>query len=500
MAEQKRKLTKQEIAGILDFIKPNPHIPVDIATEVVEASKQEFLHGLINIKIYPSLIPKLKKKLSKTYFDSLIQPGENVGIIMAQSIGEKHTQSNLNTFHKAGSADKQPVVSEFSELLNATNKPKCPSFMIHLLSGNDTVANVRKTIGKSLVHITLKKLVKNFTVHLNKEEEPWYRAYYILTDAEKEAIFTDCISLEMNMEILYEYKISLAEVVKIIQEKYMDLYCIYSPDCYGRIDIFADMRNIEFPEEKIRMVKGDSIQEMYLEEVVQPQLQNIHIAGVPGILQIFFVKDDRTKIWHIETENFREKIVEKTKLKKSKIKPLDSIRRFKTVLALPYVNMTYTTSNNIWDMYFTLGIEAVRKNMIDRFNKIMDGINRCHIALLVDKMTGNGTVSSISRYTMRREEGGVLGKSSFEETLDNLLSAGVYGQKDNTRGVSASIICGKRARIGTGLCDLSMNLQKLLQPIPEQNEPAEQNEDNSDEEIEQERRELLSQKISHRKK
>jgi DNA-directed RNA polymerase beta' subunit len=42
------------------------------------------------------------------------------------------------------------------------------------------------------------------------------------------------------------------------------------------------------------------------------------------------------------------------------------------------------------------------------------------------------------------------------------MKAGVFGQEEPTKGVSASIICGKRARIGTGLCDLSMDIDKIL--------------------------------------
>ena len=89
------------------------------------------------------------------------------------------------------------------------------------------------------------------------------------------------------------------------------------------------------------------------------------------------------------------------------------------------------------------------------------GINRCHIQLLAEKMTYTGTIASISRYTMRNEECGPMSKASFEESMDNFLKAGAYGQIETTNGVSASIICGKRAMIGTGICDLMINVKSL---------------------------------------
>ena len=118
-------------------------------------------------------------------------------------------------------------------------------------------------------------------------------------------------------------------------------------------------------------------------------------------------------------------------------------------------------SNNIWDIYNVLGVEAARQFIIDEFMTLMEGINACHIQLLADKMTHRGTISSISRYTMRTEESGPFSKASFEETRDNFLRAGFYGQQEETKGVSSSIICGKRSKIGTGLCDLIIDVKTL---------------------------------------
>lgn len=366
-----------------------------------------------------------------------------------------------DTFHRAGSSDKQPVVSKFSELLNATNKPKAPSYFVYFKEGNSSVTELRDTIGHSIIQLTFKKMTKSFKICVDKNPEPWYPAFKVLNDLE-EIPYTDCVTLHINTDILYEYKITTRDISEYISREYSDLLCIYSPDCFGQIDIFVNTSNIELPEDKLIFVTQDNAREIYLEEVVQPILENIVLCGIPGIMAMFFIEDKETKTWYIETENSREKVIESVKFKNTKEKPVDSIKRFKKILAHPTVDMTKTVSNNVWDIYHTLGVEAVRQFMIDEFSKIMEGINLCHVMLLVDKMTNGGSISSISRYTMRREDTGVLARSSFEETLDNLLGAGVHGQEDPTRGVSASIICGKRAKIGTGLCEVSIDLNKLI--------------------------------------
>lgn len=468
----KRKLTKDEIENILDFIKPNPHIPPDTAKIIMENAKHSLRVQLNGQEIYPQMIGKLAEQIKSMYFSTLVQPGESVGVITAQSIGEKQTQSNLNTFHKAGSSDKQPVVSKFSELLNATNKPKAPSYWIYFRNGNLSVPELRKTIGHSLVQLTFKKLVKKWEICVDKNPEEWYDAFFLLY-GEKEDTFTDCISMEIDMDILYEYKLTMYEIAEVINREYADIFCLFSPDCYGKIDVYFDTRNIDLPEEKLVFVTPENSREIYLEEVAQPILENVSLCGISGIMNMFFVQDD--KEWLVETENSREKTVDSVKFKSKnktsgKEKTVDSAKRFKKVLAHPSVDMTRTISNNVWDIYHTFGIEASRQYMIDEFSKIMEGINLCHVMLLVDKMTFLGTISSISRYTMRREESGPLGRASFEETLDNFLRAGVFGQEETTRGVSASIICGKRAPIGTGMCDLTMDVKKMMTAIKEESE------------------------------
>jgi DNA-directed RNA polymerase beta' subunit len=656
-----RVLTEEEIDDILLFIKPNPYIPTETALVICEKAKDSLKKQIIGKAIYPKQIPRLRQQLKTMYFSSLVQPGESVGVITAQSIGEKQTQSNLNsvdwaeeiilqkecgkivitpigkfiddmlasslniqflpenrteyldvsnlgikipscdeygscgwykveavtrhlpvgslvkittrsgkfatvtrskslivwngykfvpkngsevvvgdilpstrelknpgdryvsfftewnktwgnkteegvrdvffdpivnleevkgtceyvydltvektrnfqlwnglnvrdTFHKAGSSDKQPVVSKFSELLNATSKPKAPSYFIHFNKGNRSVPELRETIGHSLIQLTMKKITSFWSIQIDKEPEDWYKFFYILY-TEKEDFYTDCISVEFNMDILYEYRLRMSDIAQVLESKYTDVFCIYSPDCIGKMDIYFDTRNIELPEEKLIFVTQDNATEIYLEEVVQPILENITVCGISGITNMFFIQEGGN--WIVETENSREKAPTTTKKFKGKTKTAgkekvaDTTKRFKKMLAHKDVDMTKSISNNVWDIYFTFGIEAVRQYMIDEFSKIMKGINTCHVAVLVDKMTFLGTITSISRYAMRADESGPLGKASFEETLDNFLKAGVFGQQEPTRGVSASIICGKRAPVGTGMCELTMDVKKL---------------------------------------
>jgi len=436
---QQQLLISVEIENILSFIKPLAGIPPETANSLIEINKERFREQLREQVVCPEIIPALTEKIKKMYFSTMIEPGECVGILTAQSIGEQQTQSNLNNFHKAGSSENQiDVVSKFSELLNATKEPKVQNCFVYFKGGNSSIEELRDTIGSSIVELTIKKISKGFEIHIDKEDDPWYAAYEVLYNSDFRE-YTDCISIEINMDILYMYKLSLQEIANTLLSEYADMACVCSPDNIGRLDIFIDTKTIDLPEDRLVFIDQDNVREIYLEEVVQPVLEKVIVSGIDGIEQMYFNRDNVTNNWMIETDG----------------------SNFSELLAHPEVDMSRIISNNIWDIYNTLGVEATRQFMIEQFATIMPGINDCHIMLLVDKMTFQGTISSISRYTMRKEESGPMGKASFEETLDNFLKAGVYGQHEPTKGVSASIICGKNPGVGTGLCDLKMNLSVL---------------------------------------
>ena len=92
-----RALTREELDDIVDFIKPQRGIPEESALFIQELNKEKIRKQLKNQEIYPSLIPSLKAQVEKYYFSSIISPGESVGVICSQSLGQQATQNTLNS-------------------------------------------------------------------------------------------------------------------------------------------------------------------------------------------------------------------------------------------------------------------------------------------------------------------------------------------------------------------------------------------------------------------
>ena len=90
---------------------------------------------LIKKRLNKKAIQILCLTIVNMYKKAIVNPGEMVGIIAAQSIGEPTTQMTLNTFHFAGVASKSNVtrgVPRIEEILSLSENPKNPSCTIYL--------------------------------------------------------------------------------------------------------------------------------------------------------------------------------------------------------------------------------------------------------------------------------------------------------------------------------------------------------------------------------
>lgn len=348
--------------------------------------------------------------------------------------------------HKAGQNEKSVTVGvpRFQELLNATHNPRMVNCKIFFKDGNKSINELRNTINSQLVCLNLKDISESINIILDKEQEWWYNTFKILYNNSFESM-NHCISIKLNRKLMYKYRIKIEDIAEKIEDEYGDLKCVFSPESIGQLDIFVDMSNIRFTEKQLLFITPENSNEIYLDECVKSILEKLIICGIPGIAALYYTKNSNNDNdeWYVETDG----------------------SNFRKLLGHDIVDMSRIQSNNVWDIYENLGIEASRQFLIDECMDIMEGINKCHVKLLVDKMTYLGTISSITRYTLRKDESGPLSKVSFEESMDNVVKSSFNCDVENTRGVSASIICGKRANIGTGMMDLKIDIDKLPKSV-----------------------------------
>ena len=353
-----------------------------------------------------------------------------------------------DTFHKAGQSEKTMTsgVPRFQELINATKKPRIVNHKIYTKKPCNSIEEIREYCGHRIIGLTLKDLSKNIDIRIQKGDEKWYNLFRDIYNDRFDK-YNEYICIKLDLDKLYRYKITLKNIAEKIESEYEDLACVFSPLHIGELHIYVDTTEIVLPQDRILFVDSDNATEIYMEECVKDNLEKLNLFGVRGINEIFFTNENE---WFIETNGINSREIS------------TRFVNFKELLSLDIVDEFKTLSNNVWDIYEVLGIEAARQFLIDEFMSIMEGINLCHSSLLVDRMTFGGTIYSITRYTMKKAENGPFGKASFEETMDNFINAAARGEIEPTRGVSASIMCGKRAMIGTGMFGLQLDLNKIM--------------------------------------
>ena len=455
----KQFLTTQQINEICTLIPLNRSIPVKVAESIASRIQEKLRNDLKSVQIYPQIYETFKKEIVKYYYKTLTQAGEAVGIITAQSIGERQTQTTLNSFHSAGLTIKTVItgVPRFSELLNATKEPKMVNCLIFLNEPFEDILGIRKRIGNTFTEITLKRLVKTYDL-MKEPLEKWHTLFCEMHGIQKELGWR--VRFHLDLHILYEYNVKMKEIKAAIEEIYPGMTVMYKPESHGIVDIFIDDFEEEVDEEEEEEVervveKLDVPYEMeqliLIEDKIIPQLMNVKITGISGIKEIFFEK--RTDNWVITTEG----------------------SNLYGLFSNSIVNKKETLCNDMWEINRVFGIEATRQFLIEEFMDVVtsDGtfVNSSHVELLVDLMVYTGSIISISRYGQKKIGSGPLSKASFEESLENFLKAALNSEKETTDGVSASIILGKLPKIGTGIFDLKVNMDVFKGDVVETVEP-----------------------------
>jgi len=143
------------------------------------------------------------------------------------------------------------------------------------------------------------------------------------------------------------------------------------------------------------------------------------------------------------------------------------------ILNNPIVDTYKTISNNIHEVYRIYGILGARQIIINEIYNVFanagkDALNIRHIELLVDVMTCFGSLNSVNRFGAKKNQSGPIARASFEETTQHQIQAAVFAEVDNMNGVSANVMMGQFANIGTNSHSLILD-ERLINGIESNN-------------------------------
>ncbi|CAD5117546.1 DgyrCDS6308 [Dimorphilus gyrociliatus] len=398
-----------------------------------------------------------------------VQPGEMVGALAAQSLGEPATQMTLNTFHYAGVSAKNVTlgVPRLKEIINISKKPKTPSLTVYLLGKATHDCEKAKDILCRLEHCTLRKVTANTAIYYDPrpqhntvipEDQDWVNIYYEMPDFDPNRISPWLLRIELDLKRMTDKKLTMEQISEKITAGFGDdLNCIFNDDNSEKLVLRIRIMNSDAGKQEDEQI-DKMTDDMFLRCIEANMLTDMTLQGIEQISKVYMHQpstDDKKKI--IITPEGEFKAIAEWILE------TDGTALMK-VLSEKDVDPRKTTSNDIVEIFSALGIEAVRKAIEKELHDVIsfDGsyVNYRHLSLLCDIMTAKGHLMAITRHGINRQETGALARCSFEETVDILMEAAAHAEVDPMKGVSENIMLGQLGKLGTGAFDLLLDPEK----------------------------------------
>ena len=418
------------------------------------AFKRLVMEYSLNKLAFQHVLGEIESRFSR----AAVNPGEMVGVLAAQSIGEPATQMTLNTFHFAGVSSKNVTlgVPRLKEILNVAKNIKTPA-MVVFQEDPHAGKEVAKSLRSAVEHTKLRSVTESTEIYYDPDirstvieaDRDMVESYFILPDADAEDEHRQSrwlLRIILDRKKLLDKELSVQDVASKIKEGYdKHVAIIFSDDN-------ADEQVIRIRALVDQSKDSDEVEEeedVTLKKVEGHLLDTLTLRGVPGIEKAFLKEEKRLRL------------TEAGELKIDGADPLctewcldTSGSALAAVLAIPGVDTTRIYTNSFIEVFDVFGIEATRSALMRELTNVLafDGsyVNHRHLALLVDVMTSRGYLMAITRHGINRADTGVLMRCSFEETVEILLEAAASGELDDCRGVSENVMLGQLAPAGTG--------------------------------------------------
>ena len=353
---------------------------------------------------------KLLELVTTKYNKGLVVPGDAVGLIAAQSIGEPGTQLTLRTKHYAGSLEVSvgQGIQRVIEIVDGRSSAKYPSMVIYL--DKDYFKGKKEKDVEKFCNSLVDVKVKDVGVFSEN--------------------FTDrTVSFKLDDEKMQLINYDAEELMELIYSKIEDTYTS------KRFASNKQQINFHF----------DTNTELYTIRKALLTWNKIPLYGVKGIEKAVLFKEGDEYIIKTKGSNLKE------------------------ILKTEGIDTCKTTTNDIFEIYKLFGVEAARESIVRELSYTFqtNGINISlrHIYILADIMTVNANVRGVVRTGITGKKKSPFARAAFEETIKHIIDASFNGDVENLVGITENIIVGQPISAGTGLVRLTLDSKGLKKMI-----------------------------------
>ena len=251
---------------------------------------------------------------------------------------------------------------------------------------------------------------------------------------------------------MLDKNINMDDVHFAIQHSYKeDITCVYSDFNADKLVLRARLDKDLVNNKKKSLDQSDEIYK--LKNLQQNLLDNIILRGVKKVPKVLLRKS--VNRLHMVDGNYE----------KDDIWVLDTVgTNFHDILTLTNIAANKTYSNDIQEVYRTLGIEAARQCVYNELEEAFEDasyINYHHLSILCDRICATKKMVSVFRHGINNDDIGPIAKASFEETPEMFLRAARHAELDLMTGVSANVMCGQEGYFGTGFFQVMLDINEM---------------------------------------
>ncbi len=376
-------LTEEEILSEIEKIEG----------KVSEKVYEDLKEALREIKVTKEELDEIIAETIRRYKYSMVEPGEAVGVVAAQSMGEPSTQMTMRTFHYAGVAELNVTLGlpRIIEIVDARKQPSTPSMTIYLEEEYAKDREKAKQIARKIETVTVEDILENAEIDL----------------------IDSMVHLTLDEEELEKRGIDIETVIKKLSK--------------FKVEIEHEGNTISLK------TTNPSIKNL---RKLLNKAKETYIRGIKGITRVVMRKEEEGYVIYTEGSNLKDVL---------KIKGVDITRTKTNDIMEIEKNLGIEAARN-----------AIINEILDTLEEQGLRVDVRHIMLVAEMMCVDGRVKAIGRHGVSGEKASVLARAAFEITVDHLLKAGVRGEIDELDGIVENVIVGKPVKLGTGMVELIM--------------------------------------------
>ncbi len=410
---------------------------------------------IIDYRFSKDTFDEIIREIRYRYMKSCVHPGEMVGALSAQSIGEPTTQLTLNTFHSAGTvkAGATQGVPRIKELLDVATTLKNPLNFVYLEPGVSGSLDQAIMVQREIQKTTLRDITKHVRMYYDpypldtksvvSDDVDILRSFQAFSVGKPECTSPWILRLEFDDTEMARRDMEDMVMIEtaIMNSGLRIMQCIHSDSNSAKMvmrilfepGVVTNMLSLRFMEDKVL---------------------DVVIAGASGVGRVYPRKIEKELTWDEAVSGFA--------VKTQYVLDVEGANMFE-LMGFRNVDKTRIFSNDIHEVLEVFGIEAARQALLDEFNEAFTDayVNYHHMSVLLDSITYQGRLLSANRFGMKKQDNGILAKASFEETAKTLFNAAVSAEIDDMTGVSANIMFGQKPPAGTGFVQIVLDETRL---------------------------------------